>query len=172
MKNIIFITTLFMFLIMGCSRDNSTGEAGKPKEYNLYLNISKADGSSYSEGEVEVRRGYIDPEGQIKYNGEWNTFKVDRLMSDRMNKNCFGPYFIGMSITDGKDNQQENEGVYNQILLLRAQESQKIDTLKIRDSISYPEYRYFDIFKNDDFIKRFEITDDYENEPWLISLTK
>ncbi|WP_310992066.1 hypothetical protein [Aequorivita marina] len=172
MKETFLMTALCMFLFLGCTKENDTGITEQPKEYNLYLDISKPDGSSYSEGEVEARSGYINVDGEIEYYGEWNIFKVDRLISDQMGKNYFGPYYIGGSIIEGNNPEPGTESVYNQILLLRYNGTQETDTLRTRDSILYPEYRYFDIFKNDNFIQRFEITESSDNDPWLISLIK
>ncbi len=169
MKTKLFITTICLSILFGCSKDKTNSEV-QPKDYSVLLHISRPDGSSYFEGEVEARPGYVDEEGKIEYYGDWSVFRIEQNFSDQMGEKYFGPFHVGTGIIEGAEPEQGTITVNNQILLLRYEGSQQIDTIRAKDSLLYPEFRYFDMYKNDNFIKRFNVIEDANEEPWFISI--
>lgn len=179
MKTTKIILIIFLFAITGCNKeDHNEINSDSPFIYNVYLELLKADGISFKEGEVEAKGGYMDAEGAVYYFNDWVQLPIDTYQSDILNKIIFGPFEIGVSVGqgvaggDGDGSEQEREWVSNQLLQLRYQNIEEIDVLRSRDSTNYPEFRYFDIFQNDILIQRFGYPENYVEAPWYITIQK
>lgn len=173
MKTKKIILIIFLFSIIGCNKeDHNEINSDSPFIYNVYLELLKADGTSFKEGEVEVKGGYMNDEGVVYYSGDWSQLPIDTYQSDILNKIIFGPFEIGVSVVHEDELEQGMEWVSNQFLQLRYQDFREIDVLRSRDSTKHTEYRYFDIFKNDTLIQRFGYPENYVEAPWYITIQK
>lgn len=168
------ILSIFSFLfISGCNKDENKSENGFPVEYKVFLELQKSDGTSFNEGEVEAKGAYLDEEGALVFMGDWVQLPIDSEHSGILEKTVFGPFQIGMGSEGDYDAPEPGtEWVTNQLLLLRYQGITEIDTLRSRDSARYPDFRYFDIFKNDSLIQRFNDPENIIEYPWYISIQK
>ncbi len=174
MRVTIFILVISLMLYTGCDKNNNddTGGQGIPFQYSLYFEIIKQDGNSFQEGEIEARWAYLNEEGQITNLGDWGDFNIDIYASDTSGKTLFGPFGLGIGTEPGEEPEDGTEWVTNNLLLLRYQGITEVDTLRSRDSARYPEYRYFDIYKNDIHMQRFNDPENNIEYPWHISIIK
>ncbi len=170
MKTIYILSIFSIIMILACNKEENLPSGGDLLTYNVYLDLQKSDGTSFNEGEIEAKGGYLNEEGQLVYNGDWFQLPID---TDIFGKTVFGPFEIGVS-SGGGSNEPEpgTEWVSNTLLLLRYQGITEIDTLRSRDSSRYPDFRYFDIFKNDTLLQRFNDPDNYIERPWYITIQK
>ncbi len=163
-----YIISIFSFLFFsGCNKEENKPSSGDLITYNVYLDLQRTDSTSFDEGEVEAKGAYLNQDGELIFQGDWFQLPVSSDFTDIFGKSLFGPFEIGVS--DGDSNQEPGTvRVYNQLLLLRYQGISETDTLRGRDSSRYPDFRYFDIYKNDTLIQRLN---DME-APWKITVQK
>ncbi len=172
MKTFYIIPIFSLFLILSCNKEEKNPNSGDPITYNVYLDLQKSDGTSFGEGEIEAKGGFFNEEGELVFNGDWFLLPVSSDYTDIFGKSLFGPFEIGVSSEGNDETEPGTEWVSNQLLLLRYQGISEIDTLRSRDSSRYPDYRYFDVFKNDTLIERFNDPENYIERPWYIIIQK
>lgn len=173
MKIFIIISILSLMVILACNKEDNTSGSGDPVFYTVFLELQKSDGTSFNEGEIEAKGAYLNEEGELIFQGDWFQLPIDPEFSSILEKTVFGPFDIGIG-SEGDYDAPElgSEWVSNTLLLLRYQGITEIDTFRSRDSARYPDFRYFDLFKNDTLIQRFNDTANYIERPWHISITK
>lgn len=168
--------TILVFLLLfisACSKENNSSQTGLPVEYNLFFHILKSDGKIFEYGEVKGKSGYFNEEGIMVFNEIWYDLPISNDNSHLLGKTVFGPYFLGMS--DDGYNREPDPGEmieYKQLLLLKYEDSTQIDTLLSRNWSIYPEFRYFDIYKNDTLVQRFNDANNPVEPPWYITIQK
>ncbi|MBB6681722.1 hypothetical protein H4O20_09730 [Aequorivita sp. 609] len=172
MKTFYIILVFSLLLILGCNKEENNTPVGYPMSFDVYLDLQKPDGSPYNEGEVEAKGGFLDEEGHLIFNGDWITLPVDVEISAMLEKRVFGPFGLSIGWESGEEPEEGTEWVINNILLLLYKNISDIDTLRGRDSTRYPEFRYFDIFKNGTLLQRFNDPDNYIERPWNITIQK
>ena len=172
MRTLIFISILSLWFILACNKEDHGSENTFPVTYEVFLELQKSDGTSFNEGEIEAKGAYLNKEGQLIFIGDWFQLPVDSGYSKIFEKTVFGPFEIGIGSEGDNELEPGIEWVSNQLLLLRYQGITEIDTLRSRDSARYPDFRYFDIFKNTTLIQRFNDPKNYIERPWYISITK
>ncbi|MGO3183018.1 MAG: hypothetical protein ACTIJ9_09320 [Aequorivita sp.] len=172
MKTFFILSIFSLFLILSCNKEENNPGTGLPAEYNVFLNLRNQDGNSFEEGQIEAKAAFINQEGQIVYNGDWFPLPIAPDQSNSIGQNVFGPFFLSIGWEAGQEPEEGTEWVTNNLLLLRYEGLSEIDTLRGRDSMRYPEYRYFDIFKNGTHLQRFNDPENYIEKPWYITIQK
>lgn len=172
MKNTLIIFALFLICLTACNKDENQEVSGDPATFNLYIELLKPDGTSFEEGEVEAKSGYQDEDGMNIYVGDWYNLPVSQYHSDLLNKKVFGPFELGIGWESGEDPEEGTEWVMSQLLLLRYEGISEMDALRGRDSIRFPEFRYFDIFRNGLLVKSFGDPDIPMEGPMYITIQK
>ncbi len=168
MRSFYLISIFSLLLISSCNKEENNPRNGLPAEYNVFLNLQKADGSPFNLGEVEAKGAYLNEGDELIFQGDWFQLPIDSDYSDVFGERVFGPFDLGIGWESGQEPEEDTEWVTNQLLLLRYQGISEIDTLRSRDSARYPDFRYFDIYKNDSLIKRLNNLE----APWKITIQK
>jgi hypothetical protein len=172
MKTIFILSIFSLLLATACNKEENNATSGFPMIYNMYFDLQRPDGSSFNEGEVEAKGAYLNEAGELIFQEEWFELPVNSDFSDVLEKRVFGPFELGMGWESGQEPEEGTEWVANHFLLLRYQGISEIDTLRSKTSARYPDYYYFDIFKNDELIVRLNDPDNYTERPWYITIQK
>lgn len=170
MKTLNIILVLVLLSFTSCVKDENQKASDDPYTFNMYFQLLKPDGTLFKEGEIEAKGGYLNETGEFVTNGEWYKLSVDPFISDILNKDVFGPFEVGVGWESNEEPRTGTQWVTNTLTLLRYEGLSAVDTLKVRDSMNYPEFRYFDVFKNGNFIHRFNDND--SDLPWHITIQK
>jgi hypothetical protein len=162
MKKII-LTAFVCSIIFACSKDDSNEPQNLPKSAFVHFELLKLDGTSFNQGDIEYKTGGYDSQGHLVFSSEW-------MVLPKIEESYFGniEFQLGPGyspITEG------TEWIYKKYVLLKYYDTEVIDTIIIRDSARYPEYRYYDIFLNNEIIQSYTQEED-GGLSWLISLTK
>lgn len=172
MKTPLYLIVLSLVTFLSCSKDKDEPiSGGFPLFYNLYLNLDRADGIPFQEGEIEAKGGYITAEGETIYTGDWYsmTIEQDNLNTDL--NGAFGPLFLSIGWEDGMEPEIGKTWSLDYITQLRYAGVEEVDVIRVNDTMAYPDFRYFDIYKNDVLMQRFDALE-YESFPWSIAITK
>ncbi len=168
MKTVYIISIFSLLMITSCNKEENSSGSGDPFIYTMFLDLQREDGTSFNEGEIEAKAAYINEDGELIFRGDWYPMSVaSNYYIDIFGKTVFGPIDIGISTVDYNP-EPGTEFVSNEIYLLRYDGNTEMDTLRIRDSSRYQEFRYFDIFKNDSLLVRLN---DIE-APWKVTIQK
>lgn len=148
MKKLIILSIACCFAF-ACSKESSPAVSGDYARINLFLTLINPDGNPYKEGEI-LHWYQVDIDGDIRMEfDKWRELK--RVPNDR-----FGPdeYFITVPdfMTGGGEPGEEfqigTKWVKKLHHYIKYENSGVVDTLTIRDSLHYPEYRYLELFLN------------------------
>jgi|SRR5690554_2230463 hypothetical protein len=166
MKKVI-ILALTGILILACSKKDDETGGGYPASLFLYFDIKKSDGTPFEEGEVFYYQRY---DGQpSNHPEEWYVLNktLNELLGQELYFGPCGEYMYGWEYGDEPD--AGSQWVTKTYVYLKYMDTEVIDTIVLRDSIYYPEYRYFDLFLNGEKIEYTMAPNQIE---WLVSLTK
>lgn len=172
MKIFYIISIFSLLLTTACNKEENNTSSGFPAIYNMYFDLQRTDGTSFNEGEIEAKSAYLNEDGELIIQEEWHELPVNSDYSDILDKRVFGPFELGMGWESGQEPPVGTEWVNNHFLLLRYQGIAEIDTLRSKNSAKYPDYYYFDIFKNEELIIRLNDPENYTERPWYITIQK
>jgi hypothetical protein len=162
MKTVITLA-LTSILILACSKKDDQVGSGFPELASLYFDLKKSDGTSFEEGDIFYKEGIFNYDNELVFWEEWEILKKD-------NAYFSGPIFpVGWEAEDAPE--VGSEWVKKRYYILKYLDTEVIDTIMVRDSTQYPEYRYFDIYLNNEIIKRYT-QEESADFSWLVSLTK
>lgn len=170
MKIFCILSIFSLFFVLSCNKEeNNPSTTSDPKTYSVFLDLQRFDGSSFNKGEVEAKGAFITEEGELIFQGDWFQLPLaSDYYTDIFGKTVFGPFDIGIGWESGQEPKEGTQWVRDQLLLLRYQGISEIDTLRSRDSARYPDFRYFDIYKNGTLLERLNIME----APWKITIQK
>ncbi|MEX0996969.1 MAG: hypothetical protein WDZ45_07965 [Flavobacteriaceae bacterium] len=168
MKNLMLIV-LASIIAIACSKKGDDISENYPGVLNLYIDLKKSDGTPFEEGEISSFQEY-------EFNGEYAGGSIEWLVLEKRLKESLGqePYF-GPCIDymfgweSGEEPDHGSQWVNKIYLYLKYMNTEIIDTIMLRDSANYPEYRHYNLYLNGEEI---EYSTAPNNIEWLITITK
>jgi len=164
------IVLIFTCIIsFACSKNDIDNTDNFPGVLYLYFDIKKSDNTPFEEGEILYSQENI-------FNGEHSGNPEEWVVLEKTfngllgEEPFFGPcgeYMYGWE--DGDEPAQGSQWVNKTIVYLKYMNTGIIDTIMLRDSANYPDYRYYDLYLNGNEIEYSKAPNNIE---WLISITK
>lgn len=166
----VFTLVLVSIMVFACSKnDDKENTGGFPGFFLLYFDLTKSDGTPFEEGEVLYTQQYETNGEHSNFPEEWHVLKktLNELLGQEFYFGPCGEYMYGWE--DGDEPAHGSQWVNKTYVYLKYMDTEVIDTIVLRDSIHYPEYRYYDLYLNGE---KIEYSTAPNNIEWLISITK
>src|SRR5690606_25330701 len=137
-----------------------------PGVFYLYFDLKKSDGTSFEEGEVFYFQQHEINGKLFNYTEEWSVLNktLNELLGQELYFGPCGEFPHGWEYGDEPDD--GSQWVNKTYVYLKYMDTEITDTIVLRDSTHYPEYRYYDLFLNGE---KTEYSTAPNNIEWLIS---
>lgn len=163
-----FLLIVICILGFSCSQENHKSVAGDPADIHLFLELFNSDGTPMKEGDVFHWQQYEDNGKLSAHPEEWHLLR--KTYNERLGSDLYfmpeGEFRYGWEL--GEEPKIGTRWVNKAFLYLKYANSDVVDTLVVRDSLHYPEYRYFDLFLNGEKYENFLNI----SMEWLVTITK
>lgn len=169
MKKLIILSIACCFAF-ACSKESSPAVSGDYNRFNLFLTLINPDGNPYKEGEI-LHWYQVERDGEMKVEfDKW--YVLEKIPNIRL-----GPdeYFITVPDFRTLDEYEFEIGTQwvNKLHhYVKYENSGVVDTLTIRDSLHYPEYRYFELFLNGEKYDYTTSPTSQSTSEWLATIKK
>ncbi len=169
MKTLHLLTLIVLLASISCNQQNDDG-GGLPRKYNMFLKITNVDGSTFEDGTIELKTGYINESGEIIFTDFWAPFEKDNFyMPD---SDFFGPLEIGGEPSETDNIPNGTIFDYTSFYVLKYENEADNDTITNRSYRVEGGEHFFDISLNGNYIVRFDRINYNFMEPWVLTVVK